>query len=72
MPHVTIQTYPISEEEKVNLTKEIIKAIILTTGKPEEFISVSITDVPESEWMESVYDKEIKPVLDHLYKNPVY
>lgn len=72
MPHVTIKTYPISEEEKVNLTQEIVKAIIRTTGKPEEFISISITDVQESDWMETVYDKEIKPELDNLYKKPGY
>ncbi len=72
MPHVTIKTYPISEEQKVNLTQEIIKAIISTTGKPEDFISISITDVQESEWMETVYDKEIKPELDNLYKKPGY
>ena len=72
MPHVTIKTYPITEEEKVNLTQEIIKAIVKTTGKPEDFISISITDIPEEEWMEKVYDKEITPNLDQLYKKPGY
>lgn len=72
MPHVTIKTYPISEKEKIDLSQEIIKAIVKTTGKPEGFISISITDVPESEWMEKVYEKEIKPEMDSLYKKPGY
>ena len=72
MPHVTIKTYPISEEQKIKLTAEIIKAIINTTGKTEAAISISITDVPEDEWMEKVYDKEINPNIETLYKKPGY
>lgn len=72
MPHVVIKTYPITEEEKVNFTQEIVKAIVKTTGKPEDFISISIIDIPEEEWMEKVYDKEITPNLDQLYKKPGY
>jgi len=72
MPHVAIKTYPITEEQKINLTAEIIKGIIKTTGKTEVAISISITDVPEDEWMEKVYDKEIKPNMEKLYKKPGY
>lgn len=72
MPHITIKTYPITEEQKINLTEDITKAIIKTTGKTEAAISISITDVPEDEWMEKVYDKEIKPNMEKLYKKPGY
>lgn len=72
MPHVTIKTYPLSEAVKMKLSEEITKLIIEIAGKPEEFISISITDVPETEWMDSVYEPDIKPNLGKLYKEPGY
>ncbi|EDM35959.1 4-oxalocrotonate tautomerase [Pedobacter sp. BAL39] len=73
MPHVTIKTYPdVTEEQKQALTQAITKEIISITGKPEMVISVDIIDVPEDEWMEKVYNTDITPNLDRLYKKPGY
>lgn len=73
MPHVTIKLYPTgSEEIKTKLAEEITKVITKIVNKPEAAISVAIEEVAESDWMEQVYDKDIKPNMDKLYKKPGY
>ncbi|WP_456867803.1 tautomerase family protein [Galbibacter sp. BG1] len=72
MPHVSIKTYPLSEEVKQQLSEEITKIIIKIADKSDAAISIAITDIPESEWMEKVYEPEIKPNLETLYKKPGY
>lgn len=72
MPHVTIKTYPIPEEQKVKLAAEIEELIVRITGKPQGFVSIAITDVEENEWMEKVYATEILPNMNSLYKKPGY
>ncbi len=73
MPHVTIKLYPTgSEEIKTKLAEEITKVIMNVVNKPEAAISVAIEEVAESDWMEQVYDKDIKPNMDKLYKKPGY
>ncbi|UKT66011.1 tautomerase family protein [Pedobacter mucosus] len=73
MPHITIKTYPgVTEEQKQKLTQAIINDVITITGKNEAAISIDIIEVPENEWMEKVYDPNIKPNLDRLYKKPGY
>lgn len=70
MPHITIKTYPLPETVKFELAKEITNLLINKAGKSENAISIAITDVPESDWMEQVYDREIRPNLSTLYKKP--
>lgn len=73
MPHVVVKMYPgSSEEQKNKISEEITKVIMDNTHKPEGAVSVSIVEVEESEWMEKVYDTEIRPNLDKLYKKPGY
>lgn len=72
MPHVKIKTYPLTEEQKLKITDEISKVFQNVAGKSEAAISIDIEDVPESEWMEKVYESDIKPNLDRLYKKPGY
>lgn len=72
MPHITIKTYPLPETVKLELAKEITNLLINKAGKSENAISIAITDVPESDWMEQVYDREIRPNLSTLYKKPGY
>ena len=73
MPHVIVKMYPgSSEEQKSKLSEEITKVIMSITNKPEAAISVAIEEVAESEWMEKVYDVEIRPNLENLYKKPGY
>lgn len=73
MPHVTIKLYPTgSEEIKSKLAEEITKVIMKVAKKPETAISIDIQEVEESDWMDDVYNKEIKPNMDRLYKKPGY
>ncbi len=73
MPHVVVKLYPgVSEEQKSKIAQEITKIISKEAEKPEEYISVDIKEVPEDQWMEKVYDAEIKPNFDKLYKKPGY
>ncbi|NJI72747.1 4-oxalocrotonate tautomerase [Sphingobacterium kitahiroshimense] len=73
MPHVVVKMYPAdSEEQKVKLAAEITKVIISVTGKPDDAVSIRIDEVSEDKWMQEVYNKEIIPHLDDLYKKPGY
>lgn len=73
MPHITIKTYPdVTEDQKKELTAAITREVIAITGKADMVISIDIIEVPVEEWMENVYDTDIKPNLDRLYKKPGY
>jgi 4-oxalocrotonate tautomerase len=73
MPHVIVKMYPGSSEEKKNkLTQEITQSIMSIVNKPEAAVSIAIEEVDESEWMGKVYDTEIRPNFDKLYKKPGY
>lgn len=73
MPHVVVKMYPgSSEAQKSKLSEEITKVIMNSTNKPEAAVSVAIEEVAENEWMEKVYETEIRPNLEKLYKKPGY
>jgi 4-oxalocrotonate tautomerase len=73
MPHVVVKMYPgSSEEQKNKLSEEITKSIMTIVNKPEGAVSVAIEEVAENEWMDKVYEAEIRPNLEKLYKKPGY
>lgn len=73
MPHIVVKFYPgTPEENKVKIAEGITKLIQEQTGKPEEYISVGIEEVAEAVWMDEVYNKEIRPNFEKLYKKPGY
>jgi 4-oxalocrotonate tautomerase len=73
MPHVVVKMYPgSSEEQKNKLSEEITKSIMTIVNKPEGAVSVAIEEVAENEWMDKVYEAEIRPNLERLYKKPGY
>jgi 4-oxalocrotonate tautomerase len=73
MPHVIVKLFPgKTEEQKKNLAAEITKAIVNTLNKPESSVSIAMEEIPEKEWMKKVYDTEITPNLEKLYKKPGY
>ncbi|WP_394775513.1 tautomerase family protein [Flavobacterium sp.] len=73
MQHVNVKMYPgTSEEQKEKIAQEITAIIMKHTGKPEAAVSIAIAEVAEDIWMEEVYDKEIKPNMEKLYKKPGY
>ena len=70
MPHVIIKMYPGSSDEQKS--EEITNVIMNNTNKPEAAVSVAIEEVAENEWMEKVYETEIRPNFEKLYKKPGY
>lgn len=73
MPHVVVKLYPgTSEEQKEKIAQEITQVIMKGANKPEAAVSVAILEVAEDIWMQEVYDKEIKPNMEKLYKKPGY
>lgn len=73
MPHVSIKMYPgSSEEKKQELVKQITNSIKSVILKDEDAISISIEEISEKIWMEKVYNLDIKPNLEKLYKKPGY
>lgn len=58
MPHISIQMYPGRDAEtKKRLAEAIVKTAAAELNRGAEHFSVSITDVPQAEWKEVVYDK---------------
>jgi 4-oxalocrotonate tautomerase len=73
MPHVVVKMYTgTPEEQKSKLSEEITRVIMNITNKTEAAVSVAIEEIPENEWMEKVYETEIRPNLEKLYKKPGY
>ncbi|MFD2174735.1 tautomerase family protein [Rhodobacter lacus] len=73
MPHITVKLATgRTEDQKHDLAKHLAEALMNTLGTSEDAISVAIEDVPQAEWFTQVYDPEIAPNLDHLYKKPGY
>jgi 4-oxalocrotonate tautomerase len=61
-----------SEDMKQRLTEEIVKSVVSALGSAESSVSVAIEDVPADEWTPRVYDGEIAPNWERLYKKPGY
>lgn len=73
MPHVTVKLYPgRSEAQKRDLAERITAALTGALGSTEASISIAIEDVPAEDWAGQVFDREIRPNLDTLYKKPGY
>ena len=61
MPHIAIQMYPGRDDEtKKKLAEAILKTAAQELNRGQEHFSVSIEDVPQSEWKEKVYDKVVQ------------
>ena len=73
MPHVIVKMYPgRTEEQKQRLADAIVDDVASITGAEEQWISVSIEDVPPDDWPETVYRPEILEKEGLLYKKPGY
>lgn len=72
MPHITIQMFEgRTETKKQELADGVAQAVIQILDVAPEHVSVSIQDVPEAEWDESVCAKFMEePEL--LYRKPGY
>jgi 4-oxalocrotonate tautomerase len=73
MPHIVVKLWPgKSEEQKARLAEKIVKDAVEILEKPEAAFSVAFEEVEQSDWKEQVYDPEILPKLETLYKKPGY
>lgn len=73
MPHVSVKLWPgRSEEEKKELAEAITEDVVRITGSSHASVSVSIEDIPSSEWKERVYDPEVRDKAELLFKKPGY
>lgn len=73
MPHINIKCYPgRTEEQKKECAEKIAMAVSEALGCKMSSISVAINDVKQEEWKEKVWDTEIAPDMEKLYKKPGY
>lgn len=73
MPHVEIKCFPgRTNEQKAECAEKIAKIIEETLGCKNSSVSVAIKDIPQEKWKSEVWDKQIVPDDDVLYKKPGY
>ena len=73
MPHVEIKCYPgRTEEVKARCAEEVAKAISETMGCDLSSVSIAIKEVEKEDWKSKVWDTQIAPECDSLYKKPGY
>ena len=73
MPHIQLKMYPgVTEHNKNKLAIELTELLMSYTSKPVTAFSVDIVEVDPENWMTEVYNTEIKPNIDRLYKKPGY
>ena len=73
MPHITVQMYPgRSREVKQRLADKLAQVASEELGKGIEHFSVSIEDVPQSEWKAKVWDAAMDLSNDKVFVRPHY
>jgi len=71
MPHVIVKLWPgKSEQQKNRLAEAIIKDVMDILHYGEESVSVAIEEVKSQDWVEKVYNPDIRNQWDKLYKKP--
>jgi 4-oxalocrotonate tautomerase len=71
MPHVIIKLQPgRSEQQKMQLTQEIVKNVIAIAKCEEKSVSVAIEEITAADWAEKVYKPDILNQPEKLYKKP--
>ena len=73
MPHVEIKCFAgRTDEQKRYCAEKIAEVIAETLGCKTSSVSVAIKDIPEELWKEEVWDRDIVPDEQYLYKKPGY
>jgi 4-oxalocrotonate tautomerase len=73
MPHVIVKLWPgKSEQQKNRLAEAITKGVMDILHYGEESVSVAMEEVKSQDWVEKVYQPDIKGNWDKLYKKPGY
>lgn len=73
MPHLAIKMMPGRPDElKQQLADEIVATVVRVLGTEADKVSIAIEDVPGREWMDRVFEPEIRGYKDKLFKKPGY
>ncbi|MCP4672739.1 MAG: 4-oxalocrotonate tautomerase [Desulfobacula sp.] len=73
MPHIIVKLYSgRSEQQKITLTKEIVKNVVEIAECKESSVSVAFEEIEPIDWAEKVYKPEIIDCQGILYKKPGY
>ena len=73
MPHIEIKCFPgRSEEQKRLCAEKVAQAAAEALGCKLSSVSVAIKEVEQADWKAQVWDKQIVPDADCLYKKPEY
>lgn len=74
MPHINIKCYPkhLTESEMKAFVEDLTQLAGRHLKSGEEYISISYTEIPAEKWKDEVFDKEIRPNIGKLAKDPGY
>mgnify|MGYP002623478718 FL=1 len=74
MPHINIKCYPkhLTENEMNAFVTELTQLAEKHLKATEEYISISYTEIRADKWKDEVFDKEIRPNIGKLAKDPGY
>jgi len=73
MPHIVVKMKAgRTEEMKQRLAAQIARDVVEILGSKDASVSIAIEDVASDDWTPAVYDAEIAPNWDRLYKKPGY
>jgi len=73
MPHIIVKLWPgKTEEQKQQLADRITRDVMDVLHYGEESVSVSLEEVPASDWAQKVYRSDIQGAGRKLYKKPGY
>ena len=73
MPHIEIKCFPgRSDEQKTLCAEKVAQAAAEALGCKLSSVSVTIKEIEKDNWKRDVWDKQIVPDADCLYKKPEY
>ncbi len=73
MPHVIIKCYKgRSEEVLQGCADKVAMEVANTLGCDMSSVSVSVKEYDKEDWKPEVWDRDIAPEMDSLYKKPGY
>lgn len=73
MPHVIVKLWPGKpEEQKRQLSEEIVRSVMRILGYGEESVSVSMEEIETEDWKQRVYQPDILDRPELIYKKPGY
>lgn len=72
MPHIIKLQPETSEQQRLQLAKEIVSDVVDIMDCGEESVSVAAEEIKPEDWKEKVYKPEILNKLEKFYKKPGY